>query len=174
MKYIMKAGILYFNDTVLAKIKGAFTGPEKRIYSANGTMLMRTDISNLETLPNEAGNVCFRQYILFDENDDKCMVADPGYAEGDDPAVVGWPLCRMPRVDHAKVIIGKREYLLVMQNNQNYSLSEISGQTIVQIFHRGLVGGWNIEGAEDFAPEMICGIFVFCKYMEQENEFLVV
>ena len=102
------------------------------------------------------------------------MVASPDYAEGDDPAVVGWSLCRMPRVDHAKVVIGEREYLLVMQNNQNYSLSEISGKTIVQIVHLGLGGGWNIEAIEDFASEMICGIFVFCKYIEQENEFLVV
>ena len=30
MKYVMRAGTLYRNDTVLAKIKGAFTGPEKR------------------------------------------------------------------------------------------------------------------------------------------------
>lgn len=174
MKYVMRAGTLYRNDTVLAKIKGAFTGPEKKIYSANGTMLMRTDILSLEAPPNEAGNVRFRQYVLFDDNDNKCVVASPDYAEGDDPAVVGWSLCRMPRVDHAKVVIGEREYLLVMQNNQNYSLSEISGKMIVQIVHLGLGGGWNIEAIEDFASEMICGIFVFCKYIEQENEFLVV
>lgn len=174
MKYVMKAGTLYFNDVVSARIKGAFMEPEKKIYSANGTMLMHTDILNLEVPPNETSNVRFRQYVLFDGNENKCAIACPDYAEGDDPAVFGWPLCRMPRVDHAKVMIGERGYMLVMQNNQNYSLSEMSGKTIMQIFHRGLGGGWDIEAVEDCVPEMICGIFVFCKYIEQENEFLVV
>lgn len=174
MKYIMKEGILYFNDIMSARIKGVFTGPEKKIYSANGTMLMHTDIANLEAPPSEMGSVRYRQYVLFNDAGNRCAAASPDYAEGDDPAIAGWPLCRMPRVDHAKVVIGGKEYLLVMQNDQNYSLSEKSGRTAVQIFHRGLGGGWNIEAAEDFAPEIICGIFVFCKYIEQENEFLVV
>lgn len=30
MTYIMRAGTLYFNDIVSARIKGAFTGSEKR------------------------------------------------------------------------------------------------------------------------------------------------
>lgn len=174
MKYIMKAGTLYFNDITSARIKGTFTGPEKKIYSDNGTMAMHTDIVNLDVPSNERGNVRYRQYILFDVNGNKHAVARPDYAEGDDPTVVGWPICRMPRVDHAKIVLDGKEYLLVMQNDQNYSLSEKSGKIVVQIFHRGLGGGWNIEATDDFVPETICGIFVFCKYIEQENEFLVV
>ena len=174
MTYIMRAGTLYFNDIVSARIKGTFIGSEKKIYSANDSILMYTDIANLELPPNKAGNVRYRQYILFDGSGNKCAVANPDYAEGDDPTVVGWPLCRMPRVDHAKVVFDKNEYLLVMQNNQNYLLSDKSGKSVMQIFHRGIVGGWNIEAMDDFAPEIICGIFVFCKYIEQENEFLFV
>ena len=34
MKYIMRAGTLYFNDIVSARIKGAFIGSGKKIYSA--------------------------------------------------------------------------------------------------------------------------------------------
>ena len=86
------------------------TGSEKKIYSANDSILMYTDIANLEVPPNEAGNVRYRQYILFDGNGNKCAVANPDYAEGDDPTVVGWPLCRMPRVDHAKVGITVLRY----------------------------------------------------------------
>ena len=173
MKYIMKAGTLYFNNIVSARIEGSFTGSEKKIYSANGSLIMHTDVANLEVPPNETVNVCYRQYILFDSSGNKCAVANPDYAKGDAPTVV-WPLCRMPRVDHAKIVYDKNEYLLVMQNNQNYLLSDKSGKSVMQIFHRGTVGGWNIEAMDDFAPEIICGIFVFCKYIEQENEFLVV
>ena len=173
MKYIMKAGTLYFNNIVSARIEGSFTGSEKKIYSANGSLIMHTDVANLEVPPNETVNVCYRQYILFDSSGNKCAVANPDYAKGDAPTVV-WPLCRMPRVDHAKIVYDKNEYLLVMQNNQNYLLSDKSGKSVMQIFHRGTVGGWNIEAMDDFAPEIICGIFVFCKYIEKENEFLVV
>ena len=173
MKYIMKAGTLYFNNIVSARIEGSFTGSEKKIYSANGSLIMHTDVANLEVPPNETVNVCYRQYILFDSSGNKCAVANPDYAKGDAPTVV-WPLCRMPRVDHAKVVFDKNEYLLVMQNNQNYLLSDKSRKSIIQIFHRGIVGGWNIEAMDDFAPEIICGIFVFCKYIEQENEFSIV
>lgn len=173
MKYIMKAGTLYFNNIVSARIEGSFTGSEKKIYSANGSLIMHTDVANLEVPPNETVNVCYRQYILFDSSGNKCAVANPDYAKGDAPTVV-WPLCRMPRVDHAKVVFDKNEYLLVMQNNQNYLLSDKSGKSVMQIFHRGIAGGWNIEAMDDFAPEIICGIFVFCKYIEQENEFSIV
>ena len=173
MTYIMRAGTLYFNDIVSARIKGAFTGSEKKIYSANDSILMYTDIANLEVPPNEAGNVRYRQYILFDSSGNKCAVANPDYAKGDAPTVA-WPLCRMPRVDHAKIVYDKNEYLLVMQNDQNYLLSDKYGKTIIQIFHRGLAGGWDIKVMNDFSPEIICGIFVFCKYIEQENEFSIV
>lgn len=174
MKYIMKAGALYSDDKITARIKGVFTGSEKKIYSKNGMVVMQTDIVNLDVPPNESGNVRYRQYILSDVNGNKCAVASPDYAEDDDPAIVGWPICRMPRVDHAKIVIDGKEYLLVMQNNQNYSLSEKHGKMVVQILHRGLCGGWNIEATDNFTSEMICGIFVFCKYIEQENELLVV
>lgn len=174
MKYIMKAGNLYFNNIMSARIKGAITGSGKKIYSANGSILLHTDIVNLEVPPNGMGNVRYRQYILFDGNGDTCAVANPDYAEGDDPTVAGWPLHRIPRVDHAKVVYDKNEYLLVMQNGQNYLLSDKCSKAVIQISHRGLAGGWNIEVMNDFAPEIICGIFIFCKYIEYENEFLVV
>ena len=87
MKYIMKAGTLYFNDIVAARIKGAITGSEKKIYSVNGSVLMYANIENLEVPPNETRNVRCRQYILFDGNGNKYAVANPDYAEGDDPIV---------------------------------------------------------------------------------------
>ena len=61
-----------------------------------------------------------------------------------------------------------------MQNSQNYTLRDRAGYIVVQIMHRGLTGGWNMEVDEDFTPEILSGLFAFCRYIEQENEFLVV
>ena len=72
-------------------------------------MLIYTNIANLEVAANEKRNVLRHQYILFDGNGNKYAVANPDYAEGNDPTVVGWPLCRMPRVDHAKVVRGREQ-----------------------------------------------------------------
>lgn len=174
MDYLMKSGNLSFNNTLLVRIKSTFVGSEKKIFAANGELLMRTDICNLEAPFNERGNIRYRQYVMLDRSGEKCAVANPDYTKGDDPAVVGWPICRMPRVDHAQLFIRRKEYFLSMRNSQNYFLSEKHGKTVVGIMHRGLCGGWNIDAADDFAPEIICGIFVFCRYIEQENEFLMV
>lgn len=173
MKYIMKSGILYANEKITARLKGIFTGPEKKVYSADGSLAFQVDIRYLSIPPVKTGDVRFKEYVVFNTQGKECAVAKPDYAEGDDPAVAGWPVCRMPRADHAKLFMDGKEYQLIMQNSQNYTLSDPSGKTIVQIFHRGLAGGWNIEAPETFTPELLCAIFTFCRYIERENEFPV-
>ncbi len=174
MNYTMKAGALYYRERKLAQIKSVFTGPEKKIFSADNDLLLCTRIRNLETPPECRGNVRFRQYVLHDAAGAECAVAKPDYAEGDDPAADGWPICRMPQVDHAHISMNDREYCLTMRNSQNYVLNDALGKTVIQIYHRGLAGGWDIEAAEEMRPEIICGVFVFCRYIEKENEFVIV
>ena len=70
--------------------------------------------------------------------------------------------------------IEEQEYDLTMHNAQNYSMKDQAGYVILQIMHRGLMGGWLLHDDHGFAPEVLCGIFTFCIYIEQENEFLVV
>lgn len=174
MKYIMRAGTLYNQNNMLAQIKSVLIGPEKKIISADGTLLLQTNIYNREAPAGKIGNVRFRQYILTDVEGIRCAVANPDYAKDDDPEVVGWPICRMPKVDHAQMQIYDDEYYLTMRNNQNYLLENAIRESVVQIYHRGLIGGWEIEADGGFRPDIICGIFVFCRYMEKENEFLIV
>ncbi|MBC8576279.1 hypothetical protein H8717_07655 [Oscillospiraceae bacterium BX1] len=66
------------------------------------------------------------------------------------------------------------EYLLTMHNSQNYSLTNNDNSEVLRIMHKGIVGGWTVEDHCGFAPEILCGIFAFCRYIEQENEFLIV
>lgn len=174
MNYTMKAGALYQGEKMLAQLKGSFNGPAKNIFLADGTLILRTDIRNLKVPAEEAGTIRRRRYIILDETGRECAVAKPDYAEGADPGLVGWPICRMPRIDHAQLVYHNDKYILSMRNSQSYSLAELSGKIIVQIFHRGLIGGWDIQADDQFTPEMLCCIFVFCRYIERENEFLIV
>ena len=133
-------------------------------------------LSHLNDLIKKAGfsDVINREYILTGNGKQIICSARPGYADGDDPNIVGWPICRMPRVDHASIVMNGEEYLLTMHNSQNYSLKDTNHTEVLRIMHKGIAGGWDVEDICDITPEIICGIFVFCRYIEQENEFLIV
>lgn len=174
MNYVMKSGCLSNESSgaIVARIKSAFPGPVKRITRSNTEY--HTDIRHLETPAGHSSDVRFREYILVNQFGTGIMIGKPEYADGDDPAVTGWPICRMPRVDHARITIGTEEYGLVMHNSQNYSIKDQTGCVILRIMHRGLTGGWQLYDDHGFTPEILCAIFAFCRYIEQENELLIV
>lgn len=174
MNYIMKAGALYQGDQVLARIKSPFSGAAKSVCLTDGTLILRTDIQNTAPAAEHSGDVRFRRYVLFDAAGAEQVSARPDYAAGDEPELVGWPVSRSPRVDHAKLQYKKVEYLLCMKSSSCYILSDPQGETLVEIRHRGLTGGWTIDSAAAFSPGLLCAVFIFCRYIERENEFPVV
>ena len=48
MEYTLKAGALYLHDRMLARIKNCFSGPEKRIVSADGDLLADLPVAGQE------------------------------------------------------------------------------------------------------------------------------
>ena len=44
----------------------------------------------------------------------------------------------------------------------------------MHILRRGIMGGWTIEDETGLSPEDLRGLFVFCRCLERENEFLTV
>ena len=176
MQYTIKAGVLYKYESqcALARIKSALIGPQRKIFSIAGELLSTADVRYLDESKASSGDVRNREYILTDNGNQLICSARPGYADDDDPNVVGWPICRMPRVDHANIVVNGEEYLLTMHNSQNYSLTNNGNSEVLRIMHKGIAGGWTVEDICGFAPEIICGIFIFCRYIEQENEFLIV
>ena len=121
---------------MLARIKNCFSGPEKRIVSADGDLLQQTEIRAGQDPRRAPGDVRQRRYSLVDAAGKEIAQAQPDYAAGDEPETVGWPVCRTPRVDHAQVRM-EGDYELVMQNSQNYQLQQSSGETLVQIIGQG-------------------------------------
>ena len=172
MKYTIKAGVLYKKESqlALARIKCVLLGPQRNILSITDELLLRADIRYSDESKAGFGNARNREYILTDIDNQLISSARPGYAVGDDPDVAGWPICRMPKVDHAEVVINSEEYLLVMHNSQNYSLMNNADSEVLRIMHKGIAGGWMVDDTFGFAPEILCGIFTFCRYIEQENK----
>ena len=61
-----------------------------------------------------------------------------------------------------------------MENVQNYVLTDAQGRCAVRIIHRGMSGGWKLDVSQPLSPSLLCGLFIFCRYLEKENEFVVV
>ena len=74
-------------------------GPVNKIYLRDDIPVMKTDICNNADTEKSCGDVRNRLYILIDRGNRKIAEAYPDYADGEDPNVVGWPICRMTRVD---------------------------------------------------------------------------
>lgn len=174
MHYVIQTGILFSAENQpLMRIKGAFSGQEKTISRPDGTIVMRTMIRSIQPNSAYAADVHNHEYVLLNEAETAVATAKPDYAEESDASATEWPVCRLPRVDHASVMLRGQEYRLNFQNSQNYTMTDSSGAVCVQIYHRGLMGGWNVEADEAFLPGELCGIFAFCRYLELENEPMI-
>ena len=161
MTYLMKRGCLYGDDreAELAVIHSELNGLKKQVEA--GGRLYTADV-----LPGG--------YRMEDESKQPVLEGKLGYAAGEDPAQFGWPLCRTPRRDHVCVQMEGREWMLEQLNCQNYRLLDSEGTPVLEVLHRGLTGGWILEAQREFEPWVLCGIFLFCLYLDRENEFAVV
>lgn len=111
MKYTMKSGMLCAVGTnqMLARLKGCFLGSEKKIFTAGNQPTLSTAIREMPAPAERTGDVRYREYVIFNEDGSEYGIARPGYADGDDPDTIGWPVCRMPRVDHARLTLDGQE-----------------------------------------------------------------
>ena len=157
MNYVLKSGKLCRSGEVAAQITGTPFGPEKQIVVDR--RVWTTDIRN-------AGG---RRYLLLDASGSTVGFAVPECAPGEDPD----PLCRMPKIDRARLNLHGAEYELVMESPQRYVLLS-EDAAIVHITHRGLSGGWDIAAPAALSPADLCALFAFSRYIEKENEYLFV
>lgn len=174
MTYRMKAGVLYGGKAQdpLVRLEGRLCTREKQIVDGMGQLILRavireTEASGSQNRPRE-GHTYLLEYPSGGCYAQAWPVCDD--QEGFGPP----PLNQMPRIDHARVRMGEQEYLLIMQNSRTYGLLDRSGKKLVQIEHRGVTGGWQIETWQEFTPPFLCGLFVFCRYLERENELMIV
>ena len=174
-QYIIAAGALHRagEKGSLMSIKGTVSGQEKKLLSPEGELVAITDIHH-ETACHGEDRVDRHTYVLTDGGGREHAAATPHYAAGSNPVDTGWPLCHMPRADHADVTLEGQEYDMVMHSGQDYSLYDRGHREVVHILHRGIMGGWTIEDETGLPPEDLCGLFVFCRYLERENEFMTV
>lgn len=175
MTYQIHSGILYENcensvTRKLAYIKYPFSFTKKQILSPNNELLLIADIELIDSGKNDNA----RNYILSTPNNQRIIVGAPGYAKNSDPEIFGWPLSHAPRCDHVSFRYLNQVFQLQMLNTQYYMITDVQGQRIMDFIHNGFIGGWTVHTYMNFEPSIILGLFIFSKYLDKENEFLIV
>lgn len=166
----MKGGVLYRReDEPACKIGGSLCGSRRII--CQGNTQYQAWVRPLESAEEGTSG---REYCLQAPQGQLVMRAVPHYRPGEDPAQAGWPLNRTPVVDRADLVWQKRHYSLEMVSCENYLLKNARGDVALCVMHRGVSGGWRMECSPEFQPWAICAVFVFCRYLEQENQMITV
>ncbi len=171
--FYIKSGTLYdkTTDKACASIRNISLGPDKKILSSDGKTEMRVMIENSD--PEDPDDLNGRRYQLKNSQGDIVMSGHPRYSEEEDFETGAYAINRLPKVDHCDVHI-KEDYDLIMHNCQNYSLFDRKGKEVLRIMHKGIAGGWDIEEEEAFSFEEILGLFMFSRYIEKENEYMII
>ena len=173
VKYRIKAGVLYGegDQVPLARLERRFRTQEKRIVDGEGRPAVRIARRRYREAGGESPADRW-SYEMEDMEGRPLAQVWPDYTSREGPGVQ--PLNRLPRVDRARLRVGEEEYLLVMKNSRSYCLYAPEEQVVLRMEHQGVAGGWQLESWKDFSPGFLCGFFVVCRYLEEENELLIV
>jgi hypothetical protein len=167
MKYHIRAGRLFpaeNGQTVisLASIQNPFYSVRRTILSPEGRAALFTDIR-----ADGRGGKAGHQYIITDPQRRVVLSGKPECSADDDPD-------HIPRADRVQLKMNQSVYKLRMLNSQNYCLEDAYGQKAVEIIHDGIGGGWTVETYASISPTLLLGIFIFSRYLDKENKFVVI
>lgn len=173
MNYYIKSGVLYASDdnSVKARIKSAFSTLSSLITLPGSEATFKTSVSSSDPKSEDVRNLT---YMMTDALERPLMVAAPDYAPEALPLASPAPLHRVPRVDHAAVSMNGEQYALTMLDSAHYTLKNARDKALMTLSHRGITGGWNISADSSLSPAVLCGLYNFCRYIEQENDLFVV
>lgn len=164
------------NEDCLCYISQPVYTQNKILYSADGSRVVFVEIAEAETgsvigAETSAGPQYTAHRYIIKEKDGRLLAEGrPGYS-GQAPVQ---PLSRGPRADHVVTRLPDISCRLIMQNSQNFILTADGGRRMMELIHNGVSGGWNITADGSLDVMLVMGIFLFSRYLEKENEFVVV
>lgn len=160
-------------EECLCYIKQPVYLQNKQICSADGKRELSIEI---EETGNDA-RLPRHKFLMKDQDGTLLAEGQPGCASGSNLP----PVPRGLRMDHVAITMfhvpqtsPPASYILQMQNSQNFLLTLPDGQTVMELIHNGVSGGWNVSTNDSFDAMLVMGIFLFCRYLDKENEFVIV
>lgn len=188
MKYHIHFGRLFPADQNTSKdclcyIKQPVYSQNKQICSFDDTREVSVEIEEVRDNTETGDTTCTdrstgitintpskkHRYMIKDPAGKLLAEGSPGYTPAAD-----LPFSRGTRADHIDITLPDMTCRLQMQNSQNFILTLPDGHKMMELIHNGVSGGWNICADDSLDTMLVMGIFLFSRYLEKENEFVVV
>jgi hypothetical protein len=174
MKYQIRAGSLYAivngrTAEKLAFIQSPFYTEKQTILSPDGSVKLIAQVRT-DGKPGIQG----KEYVIIDEQEQTIVTGKPECSNEENAGVDSEIISSMSRMDTVRLEMDHSVYYLRMRNSQNYCLEDTSGQKKLEIIHNGIAGGWTVETEDAIEPLMVMAIFLFSRYLDKENEYVVI
>jgi hypothetical protein len=165
MKYLIKAGKLYQIDNErpsakLACLKMPYYPTKKTILSPDGRIKLYADIKTCECDGQSRQQV----YILSDPLNQTILSGSPALSKNS-PLPNGFP------VNQIRFTMEHKIYDLLMKSSEEYCIMDENSWVTARLLH-SIKGGWFVEADLLFSPFILMGLFIFCRYLDKENEFI--
>ena len=166
MKYLIKTGKLYQIDNgrpgaKLACLKPPYYPVRKTILSPDGSIKLYADIKTCKgSEPNRD-----QLYILSDSLNQTILSGSPVYTK---------KLLLLDGIaaNQIKLTMDHKPYNIYMKSCQEYCIMDENSWVAARLEHNPKGGGWLVESYPVFNPFILMGIFIFCRYLDKNNEFM--
>ena len=165
MKYLIKAGKLYQIDNErpsakLAYLKMPYYPTKKTILSPDGRIKLYADIKTGEGVKRSQEQI----YVLSDPLNQTILSGSPVSSKRS-PLQNGIP------VNQIRFTMEHKIYDLFMKSNEEYCIMDENSWVTARLLHNSK-GGWSVEAELVFSPFILMGLFIFCRYLDKDNEFI--
>ncbi|MGC6175403.1 hypothetical protein [Lacrimispora sp. 38-1] len=166
MKYLIKAGKLYQIDNgrpgvKLACLKTPYYPIKKAILSPDGRIKLYADIKSCQGGEMSGDRI----YVLSDPLNQTILSGIPIYCDN-------LSLLSGMSVNQIRLTMEHRLYDLFMRSTREYCIMDENSWVAVRLEHCFEGGGWSVEADPVFSPFILMGFFIFCRYLDKENEFI--
>jgi len=166
MKYFIKAGKLYQIDNgrpgvKLACLKTPYYPMKKAILSPDGRIKLYADIKSGQGREISGERI----YVLYDPLNQTILSGIPVYSDN-------LSLLSGMSANQIRLTMEHRLYDLFMRSTREYCIMDENSWVAVKLEHCTEGGGWSVEADPVFSPFILMGLFIFCRYLDKENEFI--
>ena len=169
MKYYLKSQIFYDEkNNRRAYIQSTPTYLKSYIRDSDGNEMLTAELRM-----NSSHDARRHEYLLTDSNLKTVASARPYYAESDTPEIYGWPFCRTPEIDNLSLKVNENSYEIVRIGYPKYEIRDSLGNLVLGLSYSLIARQWNVYADNHFTEAIICGIILFCQYLEFENDVII-
>ncbi|MFU0831420.1 MAG: hypothetical protein ACFWUC_00535 [Oscillospiraceae bacterium] len=174
MKYQIRAGSLYAvidgrTAGKLAFVQSPFYTEKQTILSPDGSGKLIAQVRT-DGRPGTQG----KEYVITDAQEQIVVIGKPMCSEEENSDVDSEIMFPMSRMDTVRLEMNHTVFNLRMRNSQNYCLEDEKGQKKLEMIHNGITGGWTVETEDAIDPLILMGIFLFSRYLDKENQYVVI